>query len=183
MRAARYIPTRWWLDRGFLALSGDGQRALWCLWSAPETPTSGITTVVAATLAERLRISPKVAASRLVELEQAGFVSIDHEARLIWLHDYVETQLGGLPATHARWVTSTISALQNLPDTALTRRFRVHYGLPDRGSHRVSGPKPTPTDTPNRDATSTIRNHAPSPCPASPSQGGTPDHSAGGRSA
>lgn len=143
MRAARYVPTRWWLDREFLGLVGDTQRALLCLWSAPETPTSGITTVSAWTIADRLRISSKQAASRLAELEQAGFVSLDSEASLIWLHGYVETQLGGLPTSNPKWVAATVSAVNMLPDTALTRRFRLHYGLPDR----VSIPHGHPTDT------------------------------------
>jgi hypothetical protein len=172
MRAARSTPTRWWLDPAFLALSPDAQRALYCLWTSPETPTSGITTLVASSIAERLRITLKVAASRLVELEQAGFVAIDHEARVIWLHGFVEIQLGGLPETNEKWVKATTSALKGLPETALTRRYRRHYALPDR----VSIPHRSPLDTLSKDALL--------PVPSSPlpgSKGG--DDGDGGRSA
>ncbi len=140
MRTARYLPTCWWLDPEFLRLAADAQRALGCLWHSPETPLCGITTVSASTIADRLRITSKVAASRLAELEATGFVSIDREATLIWLHTYLETQLGGMPSTNAKWVTNTVNALNTLPDTALTRRFRANYELPDRVSIRPRYP-------------------------------------------
>ena len=130
MRANRYLPTHWWINHEFLGLTPMARRVLFALWTAPETPTCGITTVGAATVADRLRTSGKVVQSALVELSQAGFISLDHDSAVIWLHNFLERQLGSLPAKSQRWIAATADALRNLPDTALTRRFRAHYSIP-----------------------------------------------------
>ena len=158
IRSARRVPTGWWISHDFLGLTPTAQRVLFSLWTAPETPTCGITTIGAATVADRLRVPVRAVHSALAELSQYGFVSLDQDSPVIWLHGYIEIQLGGLPSSNPKWMTSTASAVGNLPETDLVRRFKAHYYIQ---SDTPSIPYRYPIDG--------VSNLAPLPVPTSPS--------------
>ncbi len=138
MRAARYCSTGVWIEREFIGLSATAQRVFYAAWTAPETQTCGITTIGAAALASRLRLPINDIDAALLELVNADRISTDPKFALIWLHGFLETQLGGLPVKSEAWMRSSVSAVGSLPDCDLTRRFRVHYGLTDSDEGRVS---------------------------------------------
>jgi len=127
MRATRYVPTRWNLDHGFLALQSDTRLLLLGLWTWPETPTSGLTITDPGSIAKAIGISPRRAATCLAELAIAGFVEVDQDSSVLWLRGFWETQLGGKP--NANHKAATRSQLRALPDTPMLRRFRAEYGL------------------------------------------------------
>ena len=137
MRAARYCSTGVWLEREFIGLSATAQRVFYAAWTAPETQTCGITTIGASALASRLRLPVEDVDAALLELASADRISVDPKVALIWLHGFLETQLGGEPIKSESWMRSTVSAVSCLPACELTRRFRVHYGLPDSSEGRV----------------------------------------------
>lgn len=133
----RRIPTRWWHEPQYLNLSANAQRVLFCLWLSRETWLCGVTILDAWTVADRLRMTRKAVKSRLAELEAAGFVSLDAESLLIWLHEYVEVQQGNRRNANVKWRLATGCELKSLnvfPDTAMIRRFLAHYCRPAEGS-------------------------------------------------
>ena len=131
------VVTRWWIENRFLSLHADAQRILFMLWTAPETPLCGITSMSHALLAERLRLKPGNIRSRLAELEDAEFITQDPDAKLCWIEGYVETQLGGRPAASQAWLVNTAIAVAGLPQTAMVLKFKKVYQLPDQAPKRA----------------------------------------------
>lgn len=128
-RATARVPTRWWTDLQFLALSRDAQHALLLLWTSPETPLVGVSSLSNAALAERLRLTPGKVRSRIVELAEAGFVRVDDAAAQVWLVGYLEAQLGAPPASNPKWAAATAHSLAALAQTPMIDAFRRQYGL------------------------------------------------------
>jgi hypothetical protein len=138
-RAFASVPTRWWTDRRFLQLAASTRAVLLALWTAPETMLCGISTLGVDTLARRVGMSTRAAAREIDKLEDAGYLTVDRDAVQVWLHQYVELQLGGHPASSPAWLTNTVNALAGLTQTAMVQRYRDAYSLPIEAPSR---PKP-----------------------------------------
>ncbi|MGH1360864.1 MAG: hypothetical protein ACRBC3_19055 [Burkholderiaceae bacterium] len=80
-------------------------------------------------VASRLGIDHGTICVVLDELEASGY--IERQGGLIWLHEYVETQLGNKPASSPPWINNTIDALGALPDSDLVTRYKSHYEIPN----------------------------------------------------
>ena len=136
MRAARYIPTRWMIDREFLDLKADTRMLLVGLWAWPDTPTSGLTITDPTTIGRAFGISARRTRHCIVELAQAGFIETDPDGLVIWLIAFIETQLGQMP--NRKHKVATARQIQALPATPMVRRYRQKYGIPDTASHKAS---------------------------------------------
>jgi hypothetical protein len=128
------VPTRWWLEPRFLKLKPETQRVLLAVWTAPETLLCGLTTASAPVLAQRLGMSNRAAQRHLVTLQEASFLTIDAESHLLWLHQFIEIQLGGLPSSSPAWLKNTETAVSGLPQTQMVARFREAYGISQGGA-------------------------------------------------
>ena len=136
MRAARYIPTRWMIDREFLDLKADTRMLLVGLWAWPDTPTSGLTITDPTTIGRAFGISARRTRHCIVELAQAGFIETDPDGLVVWLIGFIETQLGQMPNRLHK--VATARQIQALPATPMVRRYRQKYGIPDTVPNRVS---------------------------------------------
>lgn len=127
MRAARYLPTRWALTKAFRDLSSDAQRLLFGLWIWPEMPTAGLSVTPPRHVGHAIGISDRHTDRAIAELHQSGFVQRDDEAAIIWLREYLETQLGRRPNAKDR--AATAKTVRALPMTNMVRQFCLEYGI------------------------------------------------------
>ncbi|MCA3219360.1 MAG: hypothetical protein ING59_12535 [Burkholderiales bacterium] len=124
------VPTRIWLESRFLALKPNTQRVHYALWTGPEVLLCGITTATPAVIAGRLALSVAAARRAVDELAQANFLTVDREAPLIWLHRFIEEQLGGEPMRNRKHLVNTVHALSGLPQTNMVEAYRAAYSIP-----------------------------------------------------
>lgn len=132
MRQHARIPTQIWLRTfgGETPLtSHDHAVIILNLWTWVDTPTCGLMPFSSAALAGRLELQVDRVDAVISDLEAADFVTV--QDGLIWLHGYIEMQLGGVPTKSEKWLNSTLKALDALPDCSIVARYRAHYRLPD----------------------------------------------------
>jgi hypothetical protein len=118
------VSRRMWRDEKFRAFSKapPSARELWIylLTSPRSTSIPGIVAVGAMGLAEDLDWPVKATRVRLAELEAAGVVKVDHEAKLLWLPNSLDHN----PPANASVVLGWCSSWRLLPECPLRTMAR-----------------------------------------------------------
>lgn len=140
MRKTAHVPPTWWIGdaRQKLAKRGPAHLAAWvAILTGPLSHVSGLGYLPGGELAALIGISTERAAKILVEMESDGLLALDRHHSLAWLVGAIEMQLGS-PRWWAneKWLTSTISYLESLPESPVIEQFLAHYGLMDRIGYR-----------------------------------------------
>jgi len=140
MRKTAHVPPTWWIGdaRQKLAKRGPAHLAAWvAILTGPLSHVSGLGYLPGGELAALIGISTERSAKILVELERDGLLVLDRHHSLAWLVGAIEMQLGS-PRWWAneKWLTSTISYLESLPESPVIEQFLAHYGLTERIGYR-----------------------------------------------